>query len=201
MINMPKQYKNNKSGYKGVSWCKTSGKWKAQITYHGKVLYLGVYPTPEEAHEVYLEFIKEHNEESRLKEGMGFNECRQLWASKNKERSLAIKKKYRDNNKDKMATYAQERGKQLKQDIVDAYGGKCECCGEDNIKFLTIDHINNDGKAHRQEINGNTYFWLKKNNYPKDNFRLLCYNCNIGRAKNGGICPHEEERNAKKKEV
>jgi hypothetical protein len=43
----------NKSGYKGVCWHKKSGKWRAQIIYQGKSYWLGVYETPEEAHEAY----------------------------------------------------------------------------------------------------------------------------------------------------
>lgn len=32
--------------------------------------------------------------------------------------------------------------------------------------------------------------WLKKMGFPKDAFRLLCFNCNMGRRL--GPCPHEE---------
>lgn len=33
-----------------------------------------------------------------------------------------------------------------KAETLDIYGNKCVCCGETNWQFLTIDHINNDGK-------------------------------------------------------
>ncbi len=49
-------------------------------------------------------------------------------------------------------------------------------------EWLTIDHINNDGAAHRKEIGEggtNFYRWLRKNNYPLG-FRTLCWNCNCG---------------------
>lgn len=79
--------------------------------------------------------------------------------------------------------------------VIAAYGGGCECCRESAPGFLSIDHANNDGKKHRQEMGGpgSTIFaWLVKNGFPKDGrFRLLCYNCNLGRAFNGGVCPHE----------
>ena len=29
-----------------------------------------------------------------------------------------------------------------KERIIEAYGGKCECCGESIFEFLTIDHRN-----------------------------------------------------------
>lgn len=75
----------------------------------------------------------------------------------------------------------------------DKYGGAiCGCCKESNPKFLTIDHIESDGAAHRKEIGrGSLYRWLKRHNYPPG-FRVLCFNCNCGREYNGGICPHKE---------
>lgn len=80
---------------------------------------------------------------------------------------------------------------------MEAYGGECVCCGEKEGAFLSIDHVNNDGAAHRKELKGNRiYAWLHKNGYPKDRFRILCFNCNQGRRVNGGVCPHEEQRAA-----
>lgn len=38
----------NKSGYVGVSFHKTSGKWQARITNQGKRKTIGYYATPEE---------------------------------------------------------------------------------------------------------------------------------------------------------
>ena len=31
---------------------------------------------------------------------------------------------------------------------------------------------------------------LKRQGWPKDGYQLLCANCNQGRARNGGVCPH-----------
>jgi hypothetical protein len=88
-----------------------------------------------------------------------------------------------------------ERSRGLKQEAVAAYGGCCACCKEDDIRFLTIDHVNNDGNAHRRaaKLNGGTrmYRWLKARGYPPE-FRVLCWNCNVGRAMNGGVCPHHD---------
>lgn len=84
----------------------------------------------------------------------------------------------------------------LKQRIIDEYGGKCNCCGESEPIFLSIDHIDNNGAAHRREVGNKIYNWLEKHNYPKGNFQLLCFNCNFGKRVNGGICPHKtKEKN------
>src|SRR3989304_6254325 len=47
---------------------------------------------------------------------------------------------------------------------------KCACCGDGNIEFLTIDHINGGGAKHRRELGGGKiahgggsfYTWLVK---------------------------------------
>ncbi len=87
------------------------------------------------------------------------------------------------------------RNFKLKVSVFEAYGGvKCNCCGEANIKFLTMDHINNDGNVHRQsnpEAGPGLYRWIAKNNYP-EGFQVLCWNCNLGKAHNNGVCPHNE---------
>lgn len=93
-----------------------------------------------------------------------------------------------------------DRRKRIKLDVIAHYGGKCACCGETEEFFLSADHVNNDGAAHRKstfkypggERKGGThiYLWIKRNNYPPD-FQILCHNCNHGKHLNGGICPHQ----------
>lgn len=83
------------------------------------------------------------------------------------------------------------RNRALKAEVVAAYGGKCACCGEGQILFLQIDHINGGGKKDRDAglFSATWYRWLKNNGYPKD-YQLLCANCNWGKHINGGVCPH-----------
>jgi hypothetical protein len=47
-------YRNNKSGFRGVSWYEPSRKWLAQITRGGKRKHIGYFDSPEEAHEAFL---------------------------------------------------------------------------------------------------------------------------------------------------
>jgi hypothetical protein len=71
-------------------------------------------------------------------------------------------------------------GRKLKREMIDAYGGKCAICGENHFEFMTIDHINGGGTQHRKQI-GTMNQWLKKQGWPKDEFRLLCFNCNCSK--------------------
>jgi hypothetical protein len=74
----------------------------------------------------------------------------------------------------------------LRLDIIKEYGGKCELCGEDNPHYLTIDHIYgiNTEEEKRFRSGEPLYRKLRDNNYPKDNYRLLCYNCNCALGSN-----------------
>lgn len=76
--------------------------------------------------------------------------------------------------------WGRENRIKIRSEMINAYGGKCVACGIDNPIVLDIDHIDNSGGVHRK--NGmwgwRLYRWLRKNGYPKDNYQLLCKNCN-----------------------
>jgi hypothetical protein len=87
----------------------------------------------------------------------------------------------------------------LKREVLSHYGDCiCACCGESNIEFLQIDHINNDGAAHRKSLGSSRlcghkfYRWLKRNGFPTG-FQVLCSNCNMAKGFYGE-CPHERLR-------
>ena len=75
------------------------------------------------------------------------------------------------------------------------YGNQCACCGETEKKFLTLDHINNDGNEERKRTSSRsnaTYLWKYAcDHFDKERYQILCYNCNMGKNRNKGICPHK----------
>lgn len=84
----------------------------------------------------------------------------------------------------------------FKKTIFEYYGAICNCCGETEPTFLTIDHINNDGNVQRMQIKtGGTNFYrtvakrIEANDAPTD-LQILCRNCNWGKHVNHGVCPH-----------
>lgn len=89
--------------------------------------------------------------------------------------------------------------RRLKADVIAGYGGKCDCCGEDRVEFLVIDHAEGGGEEHRKsQKNFNHETWyrkLRQERYPEevDGFRLrvLCHNCNQSFG-SYGYCPHQE---------
>jgi hypothetical protein len=119
----------------------------------------------------------------------------------NRSNELIRSKKYREFHRNEARKYSKKYIRQLREEVLTHYGGnppKCQCkgCNESNILFLTIDHVKNDGAEHRKQIKYSGgwrfYFWLKKNNFP-EGYRVLCYNCNCGKQRNDGICPHIKE--------
>ena len=65
----------------------------------------------------------------------------------------------------------------LKLEMIDAYGGRCQLCGEAHPAFLTIDHV--DGRGSADTLRGSRlYYWLRRHGWPQDKYRLLCFNCN-----------------------
>lgn len=93
-------------------------------------------------------------------------------------------------NREKSYRKAKEAGFALRLEVIKAYGGSCECCGESNPYFMTVDHVDGGGAKHRREVGiSNFYRWLKTNGFPRDGFRLLCANCNLSRGW-FGFCPH-----------
>jgi hypothetical protein len=114
--------------------------------------------------------------------------------SKQKEHSKLYMREWRKipKNHEKHNKRSRDRNRKNRMIVLNHYGLICNCCGESNIKFLTIDHDDNGGNKHRRLIGNSStslMLWLIKNNFPAG-FSTMCYNCNLGRAKNGGICPH-----------
>ena len=86
------------------------------------------------------------------------------------------------------------RWRQLRLQTIEAYGGCCACCGEDETGFLTLDHIHNDGAKERKELGGSgrsilIMARLRREGWPKGRYQILCFNCNCARSAYG-ICPH-----------
>lgn len=107
-------------------------------------------------------------------------------------------------NKDRLNKAARERALRFKIQVLSRYSDgppSCSCCGETAIRFLTADHMQPVRDKALRRMTGNAlYQYLKNRNYPSD-YQVMCFNCNIGRMCNGGVCPHvygEPRRRARK---
>ena len=86
-----------------------------------------------------------------------------------------------------------EQSRVLRMRVMHAYGGQsaaCRCCGETEPRFLTLDHVNNGGRAHRMAKGTQGVLReLQRSGFPPG-FQVLCFNCNLARGAYG-VCPHE----------
>ncbi|MDV3278263.1 MAG: hypothetical protein LYZ69_07340 [Nitrososphaerales archaeon] len=100
-----------------------------------------------------------------------------------------------------MKAYRVEYEDKIRRAVLGHYSNgtlACVCCGESEIDFLTLDHVNNDGGKVRRQLFGrpNTggvpyYRWVLKNGFPS-NLQTLCYNCNCSKGKHGE-CVHKHK--------
>lgn len=124
------------------------------------------------------------------------------WRRNNREKYLEARHRWyaKDAGRKRMCAERRKSDHRSRQKtkyiVLEHYGAKCNCCGEAEIHFLTVDHINNDGAAHRRTMNhANQWLWLVRNNFPPG-FQILCMNCNFGKRMAGGVCPHTLTVNA-----
>lgn len=115
-----------------------------------------------------------------------------------KRRRNLASKKFREKYPERMRESCDKSNWRTRLEVMRAYCPqgilKCACppCKEDNPLFLSIDHIHGGGLKHRKETGNHgtgLYHWLKRNNFPKG-FQILCFNCNQGKNRNKGVCPH-----------
>lgn len=157
-------------------------------------------------------YARERYHKPRVKERQRTYQKEYIKTPKFKERKKAYNKKWsqtpeakessrkrgRENyHKPRVKARAQARYQELKNRVHQGFGSRCSCCGVTNPEFLTIDHINRDGKEHRKRVGSGIglYRAIIKEGFPKDKYRLLCWNCNEA-TRYGRPCPHELERKA-----
>lgn len=117
----------------------------------------------------------------------GYTQCTRCRAQ-----TAAGMQKLRAAHPERNACYQRDRNRKRRALVLQHYGGKCACCGEEHFDFLALDHIAGNGNNHRSEVRmagASMVEWVIKNNFPAI-FRVLCHNCNsaIGYY---GRCPHQ----------
>lgn len=155
------------------------------------------------------EYSKKYNRARYLRDRENIKLRSREWRKNNLEKAQAYYLKVKDakNKRRKelrasepyrsiVAEKARAYRRTLRSATIQAYGGECACCGESTPEFLAIDHIKGrkgeDGKKDKR-LGVGIYQWLRARGFPKDNYRLLCSNCNNARSW-FGECPHERDR-------
>lgn len=100
---------------------------------------------------------------------------------------------------------AQRYAKQLRLEMIAAYGGDCTCCGERTYEFMTLEHVGGGGNEERRRYSPNAkssnganhliIIRLRREGWPKGKYTVLCANCNMA-TKYGRTCPHQQNKNS-----
>lgn len=132
--------------------------------------------------------VKQTESRRKSRNGRTCVECGVAVGKKQHRCPRCVKQRKLKNMREWMVQYHIKTRKQ----VIQGYGGVCACCGESQQIFLSLDHVNSDGnkdRGKRQSGSFKTYRRAIREGFPPD-LQLLCYNCNLGRAYNGGQCPH-----------
>lgn len=140
--------------------------------------------------------------------------CRDCWNAPRKPQSSYCKDCYNQRLRARYANDIEYRAtsnariyawksanlKELRAAVNEMYGDECRCCGETQPLFLTVDHVNNDGgerrrKSNREHASITLLRDMLRHGVVQDDYQLLCWNCQLGKHLNGGICPHQVQPN------
>jgi hypothetical protein len=89
----------------------------------------------------------------------------------------------------------------LKLEMLEAFGWKCSCCGQDHPQFLSLEHIQGIapyylGSSKQRPVAGRKqtstyqlYRMAKRDNWDPAKYECLCMNCNFADG-HFGACPH-----------
>jgi hypothetical protein len=141
------------------------------------------------------EKVRQYRREYHQKNRDRVRQVQKIWNINNRSRKREREKSWRMENLDHQHDMERNLRRRRKQEMIAAYGGACSCCRESRFEFLSVDHIDGRKKhGHSKSMSGiKLYAWLKKNDYPQEDFRCLCMNCNTSFGFYG-YCPHERER-------
>ena len=126
------------------------------------------------------------------------------WRAANPEKVRAQEQRYRERHPDRVAEQNRQSRERLgpaywrnwqqerKAEIVKAYGGLCQCCGETELAFLSLDHVNGGGRQERLALGNSGAMKVVRDALPEllPGYRVLCMNCQFG-TMHGRICPHQ----------
>lgn len=120
------------------------------------------------------------------------NKHRAMTLEESKAFTLRLRTQYAKHRIKRLASH-REYYQRWRDEFLKEYGDKCSCCGESEKGFLTLEHLNGDGKQHRASVSRNPvsiFIDLKKRGWPKDAYTILCFNCNHSKFLNKGTCSH-----------
>jgi hypothetical protein len=132
---------------------------------------------------------KEINNENKRRYVENNPDKRKESVKKYEEAHPEVKKLYYQKNRDHIRARVKANAAKWRNQFLEMYGGKCECCGERQEAFLTIDHILGQ-KGKKVKDRGIEAYRDACSEYKPDVYRVFCMNCNFA-TRFGDTCPHQ----------
>ena len=112
-----------------------------------------------------------------------FKENHRIQSRLRYQNSSEVRAKIKKNTQEQTVQFKLEVFTHYSKEISDSDVPICACCRIDDIRFLTLDHI--DGRKHlpkREQKLKTLPLWrhIKNTGFPKG-YQILCYNCNIAK--------------------
>jgi len=97
-----------------------------------------------------------------------------------REQGIARSKKWQQNHRKQALAHGKKSREKVKREVISHYSQDkscCQKCGLNDMRALTIDHIEGGGNRHKKEIKKTyIYYWLREHNYPIG-YQVLCMSC------------------------
>lgn len=95
--------------------------------------------------------------------------------------------------------YSRQWGKRLRirtlRVVARSRNPQCSCCGETEVDFLVIDHMNGGGSKESASYGNHREFYqgIVQGKRDTSDLQILCANCNTAKGR-AGTCPHHRVR-------
>lgn len=116
------------------------------------------------------------------------NKLSESQRSKRKEYLKNYRKEYWQAHRLEARKHGYKSRLAIKIEGIQRYGGKCACCGETEVKFLTMEHKKGRVKGERRVTGHKAWQQAKQEGWPNI-YTVLCFNCNCAKGA-FGVCPH-----------
>lgn len=104
-----------------------------------------------------------------------------LWYENNKEKAREQKKilmrKLRSENPEKYNEQSKKSKVKQRLKLFEMYGTVCSRCGFEDMRALSLDHVNNNGGEERRQLGERGVYKKAKDVYDPETYQILCMNC------------------------
>lgn len=99
-------------------------------------------------------------------------------------------KRYHGRYREQDNARAKKWSRVLRARMFDALGRICYCCGLEDERFLTLDHVRGDGYLEKHGSGTTRMSLAQQRGWDRAIYQILCWNCNCGK-KLYKVCPHK----------